>query len=124
MQQRAPHRVAMRKVARGLGISVRSLHRRLTEEGQSYVSLANEASALLAKQLLVNEGRTIHEAAHTMGFSDVSSFHRAFRRWTGTTPRALVAGGQGPPSLSRARGARKLASPDADASSECAPRRR
>jgi AraC-like DNA-binding protein len=91
MQQPAPHRVAMRQVARRLGVSVRSLHRRLTEEGQTYATLANEASALLAKRLLVDEARTIQETAHAMGFSKVSSFHRAFRRWTGTTPRALQA---------------------------------
>ncbi|HMJ15581.1 MAG TPA: AraC family transcriptional regulator [Polyangiaceae bacterium] len=89
MQQATPHRVSMRQVARRLGISVRSLHRRLTEEGQSYVFLANEASAYLAKQLLMDDSHTIHEAAHTMGFSNVSSFHRAFRRWTGTTPGAF-----------------------------------
>jgi AraC-like DNA-binding protein len=89
LQQRAPHRVSMRQVARGLGVSVRSLHRRLTEEGQSYAALANEASAHLAKQLLTDEGHTIHETAHRMGFSNVSSFHRAFRRWTGTTPGAF-----------------------------------
>jgi AraC-like DNA-binding protein len=89
MQQRAPHRVSMQQVARRLGISVRSLHRRLTEEGRSYVVLANEASAELAKQLLLDDTRTIHEAAHTMGFSNASSFHRAFRRWTGTTPAAF-----------------------------------
>ena len=91
MQQPAPHRVAMRQVARRLGVSVRSLHRRLTEEGQPYAALANDAAALLAKRLLVDEARTIQETAHTMGFSKVSSFHRAFRRWTGTTPRALQA---------------------------------
>jgi len=89
IQQRTPHRVSMQQVARRLGISVRSLHRRLTEEGQSYAVLANEASAHLAKRLLMDDNHTIHEAAHTMGFSDVSSFHRAFRRWTGTTPGAF-----------------------------------
>lgn len=89
MQQRAPHRVAMRQVARRLGLSVRSLHRRLIEERQSYAALANEASAHIAKKLLEGGGRTIKDAAHTMGFSTVSSFHRAFRRWTGTTPGAF-----------------------------------
>jgi AraC-like DNA-binding protein len=85
LQQRAPQQIAMGQVARGLGVSVRSLHRRLTEEGRSYASLASEAAALRAKRLL-DEGRTIHETAHAMGFSKVSSFHRAFRRWTGVTP--------------------------------------
>ena len=91
LQQGSPHRVAMRQVARSLGVSVRSLHRRLTEEGQSYADLATEASAQLAKQLLTGAGHTIQETAHAMGFSKVSSFHRAFRRWTGMTPRAFQA---------------------------------
>jgi AraC-like DNA-binding protein len=89
MQQCPPHTVAMREVARALGISVRSLHRRLSEEGQSYAALANAAAAQLATRLLVDQGHTIQETAHAMGFSSVSSFHRAFRRWTGTTPNAL-----------------------------------
>jgi AraC-like DNA-binding protein len=91
LQQRGPHRVAMGTIARKLGVSVRSLHRRLTEEGRSYASLTSEAAALLAKRHLLDEGRTIHETAHAMGFSKVASFHRAFRRWTGTTPGALRA---------------------------------
>ena len=89
MQQRMPHRVSMRQIAARIGISVRSLHRRLHEEGQSYVALANAAAADLAKRLLQDERQTIQETAHTLGFSSVSSFHRAFRRWTGTTPAAV-----------------------------------
>ena len=88
LQQPAPHRVAMEPVARTLGVSVRTLHRRLEEEGHAYATLANDAAALVAERLL-DEGRTIQEAAHAMGFSKVSSFHRAFRRWTGTTPSAF-----------------------------------
>jgi AraC-like DNA-binding protein len=89
LQQRAPQRVAMAEVARGLGLSVRSLHRRLREEDRSYASLVGEACAELAKRLLSDERHTIQETAHAMGFSNVSSFHRAFRRWTGTTPAAI-----------------------------------
>jgi AraC-like DNA-binding protein len=88
-QQGAPHRVPMRQVAGWLGLSVRSLHRRLREEGQSYVPLASEVSAKVAKHLLVDELQTIRETARYMGFHDVGSFHRAFRRWTGTTPGAF-----------------------------------
>jgi AraC-like DNA-binding protein len=69
-----------------LDVSVRSLHRRLADEGQSYVAIANEASGVLAKRLIAEENRTIQETAFLMGFNDVSSFHRAFKRWTGTTP--------------------------------------
>ena len=77
LQQRAPQQIAMGQVARGLGVSVRSLHRRLTEEGRPVRFTDSEAAALRAKRLL-DEGRTIHETAHAMGFSKVSSFHRVF----------------------------------------------
>jgi AraC-like DNA-binding protein len=85
-RQPAPHRVAMKTAAGWLDLSLRSLQRRLSEEGQSYTSLAHEASTIVARRMLAVERRTIQETAFAMGFSEVSSFHRAFKRWTGTTP--------------------------------------
>jgi AraC-like DNA-binding protein len=79
-------RPQMDAVARSLGISVRSLRRRLDEEGVSYSGLLNEARATLAKQMLGDPDRSIYETAYAMGFSDPSAFHRAFKRWTGMTP--------------------------------------
>lgn len=87
IRQDAPNRVSMQEVAKALDISVRSLHRRLAEEGTSYTEIAHAASGVVAKRL-VNEGCSIKEAAFIMGFADPNSFHRAFKRWTGTTPGA------------------------------------
>lgn len=86
-EQPAPHRVAMEVVAEALQTSVRSLHRRLSDEGTSYSVVGNEVAALVAKRLVGDEQRSVKEAAFLMGFKDPNSFHRAFRRWTGTTPR-------------------------------------
>jgi AraC-like DNA-binding protein len=82
----AAERPDMAGMAKRLGLSVRSLRRRLAEEGASYPGLIEEEQAARAKRLLDASGRSIHEVAYEMGFSDASAFHRAFKRWTGMTP--------------------------------------
>ncbi|MFM2416817.1 MAG: hypothetical protein RL385_1540, partial [Pseudomonadota bacterium] len=71
-----------------LGLSARSLRRRLSEEGLTYSAVTEEALSIVAKRLLRVGRLSIQEAAFEMGFSDTTTFHRAFRRWTGTTPSA------------------------------------
>lgn len=89
LQQRAGIRPDMSTVARALGLSARSLRRRLAAEGISYSAVANDALVMVAKHFLVDEQRSIQETAYEMGFSDRGAFHRAFKTWTGTTPRAF-----------------------------------
>lgn len=83
-----PHRADMDSVAKSLGLSARSLRRRLADEDKSYAEVANEARAIVAKHLLRDQRKTIQETAYELGFSDTSTFHRAFKSWTGMTPRA------------------------------------
>jgi AraC-like DNA-binding protein len=45
---------------------------------------------VIAKQLLEDEQKSIQEATFEMGFADASGFHRAFKRWTGVTPRSYL----------------------------------
>ncbi|HEX6240347.1 MAG TPA: AraC family transcriptional regulator, partial [Polyangiales bacterium] len=78
----------MEQAARALGLSVRSLRRKLAAEQASYSEIADEALATVAKEFLHDPRRTIQETAYELGFSDASTFHRAFKRWTGTTPSA------------------------------------
>ena len=73
-------------VARDLGMSVRSLRRRLKEEGVSYKAILDEAFGTVATRMLSDSSQSIQETAHAMGFSDATAFHRAFKRWTGMTP--------------------------------------
>jgi AraC-like DNA-binding protein len=89
MKRAAPHEADMHTVARSLGFSARSLRRHLAAEDTSYSAIANDAFAALAKRLLRDERRTLQETAYQMGFTNLSSFHRAFKRWTGTTPRSF-----------------------------------
>ena len=73
-------------IARRLKMSVRTLHRRLTEEGTSHKRLVENLRLDLARTYLGDRGIAISEVAYLLGFSEPSAFHRAFRRWTGKTP--------------------------------------
>jgi AraC-like DNA-binding protein len=73
------------KLARGLGITPRSLRRRLAAEGASLTALLDEARCRLACEELRRNG-SIKAIAERVGFSEPSAFHRAFKRWTGQTP--------------------------------------
>lgn len=72
--------------AEALGSSPRTLQRKLKEEGTSFTDLVDEVRCDLAKNHLRNGARPIAEIALLVGFSDQSTFHRAFVRWTGKTP--------------------------------------
>lgn len=77
---------SMGAIAQGLGMSPRTLRRRLLEKGTSYHELLDRVRCDLADELLSAPGRKIWEVALLLGFSDSSAFHRAYVRWTGTTP--------------------------------------
>ena len=76
----------MNGVARDLGLSTRSLRRRLADDGVSYKALVQSVLEVRATQLLSDPNRTIQQTAAEMGFSDPSAFQRAFKRWKGMTP--------------------------------------
>jgi AraC-like DNA-binding protein len=77
------------RVAKRLGISARTLQRRLQEEGVVFADLADQMRARRARALVSDPGLALVEAAYLLGFSDQSSFTRSFRRWTGLTPAAF-----------------------------------
>lgn len=76
----------MQDVARRLGMSARSLHRRLADDGLTFQVLAEDTRQELAIGLLRDERHSIAEIAYLTGFSEQSAFTRAFKRWTGSTP--------------------------------------
>jgi AraC-like DNA-binding protein len=75
-------------VASELAVSRRSLQRRLSEEGTSWLDVLNAARMRLAQHYLTNTNLGTAEVSFLLGFEDPNSFFRAFRRWTDTTPEA------------------------------------
>lgn len=73
-------------IAGRLGMSSRTLQRRLSEAGLAYQDLVGEARQALSEQLLRRTDYALAEIAFLTGFSDQSTFTRAFKRWHGQTP--------------------------------------
>ena len=73
-------------VARLLNVSRRTLQRQLSEEGWSYRDLLEQVRADRAFQLIAGSGSSITDIALGLGYGDVPSFTRAFRRWKGRAP--------------------------------------
>ncbi|MBS2019531.1 MAG: AraC family transcriptional regulator [Deltaproteobacteria bacterium] len=76
--------------ARALGLSTRTLQRRLREEGTSFSALVDALRRELALEH-VGRGTSIPEIAWLLGYADATAFQHAFRRWTGTTPERMRA---------------------------------
>jgi len=75
----------MAVAARELGVSVRTLRRRLVEAGHSFRALMQEMQSERACRMLRNPDFTLQAVAEALGFDNIPAFHRAFRRWTGLT---------------------------------------
>jgi AraC-like DNA-binding protein len=73
-------------LAKATGTSVRTLQRRLREAGANYSDLQDEVRKTLALNLLENETLALAEIAFSLGYSEVSAFNHAFRRWVGQAP--------------------------------------
>lgn len=73
------------RVAADLDVSVRTLRRRLADEGTTFRELSNETVGMLAEELLV-AGLTVENVAERLGYSSVSAFTSAFRSWKGQPP--------------------------------------
>jgi AraC-like DNA-binding protein len=78
--------VTARTVAARLNVSVRTLHRALAAEGTSYMRLLDQLRLDIAERQLRDDRMSVAEVGFLVGFSEISAFHRAFKRWTGRTP--------------------------------------
>lgn len=77
---------SIEEVAHQLATSTRSLRRQLAAEGTSYLRLLDAVRRDQAVRLM-DDARQLKAVAHAVGFSDPRGFRRAFKRWTGLTPR-------------------------------------
>lgn len=77
------------KVARALGLSSRTLQRKLSVEGTTFKQILESVREKLAMQYIRDERLSFSEISFLLGFSEQSSFTRAFKRWTGTSPTHL-----------------------------------
>jgi AraC-like DNA-binding protein len=73
-------------VARTLGMSERTLARRLAAENLTFLGIREEMRQDLARHYLADASLSISRIAWLLGFQEVSAFTHAFRRWTGQTP--------------------------------------
>ena len=74
------------EMAERLGLSLRTLQRRLADSGKSYQAIIDEVRASLALEFLEHTSLSVTEIAARTGFSEAASFRKAFRKWTGHAP--------------------------------------
>ena len=75
------------QVAEQLHVSIRTLRRRLNEEGRSYRELLEEVRFQLAKEYLLDTNLRLAEISELLGYTEPGNFSHAFRRWSGYSPR-------------------------------------
>ena len=86
-----PHGTARAgEVARALGMSERTLARRLAEEGVTFLAVLDDMRKELALHYLADASLSISRIAWLLGYQEVSGFTHAFRRWTGQAPTQIT----------------------------------
>ena len=88
-------------IASAMAMSGRTLQRKLSEQGFRYQELVDNARRELAEQLLKQSNHSLSDIAFLTGFSEQSSFNRAFKRWAGQTPRSYRLAAHSPGSRAR-----------------------
>ncbi len=93
LRDQAPPLPDLTEVAERLAVSPRTLKRHLQQAGLTYRELQDEARYRQARKLLADRALRISEVAWALGYNDVANFSRAFKRWSGRTPKAYRGGG-------------------------------
>lgn len=77
---------SLEEVSKSLAITPQTLRRRLQEEGQGYQAIKDDLRRDAAIEYLAHPELSLPEIANMLGFSEPSTFHRAFKKWTGVAP--------------------------------------
>ena len=91
IQQLPSGSVTKESIAKKLRMSARTLQLKLARSNTTFHDVVNQTRLALALGYIDNSAMSITEIAYLLGFSDTSNFSRAFRRWTGHSPRHYVA---------------------------------
>lgn len=73
-------------IASELHLNKRTLQRLLQKEGTTFIALLNETRESIAKQYVRDKNMDLNEIAYLLGFAELSTFSRSFKRWTGASP--------------------------------------
>ena len=85
-----PHgKLLVEDVARSLGISERTLARKLSDDGLNFTQILQQLRRDLALRYLDDRKLPVSKIAWLLGFREVSAFTHAYKRWTGKTPRQI-----------------------------------
>jgi AraC-like DNA-binding protein len=83
--------VSMKAIAGKLGVSRQTLFRKLKSEGVTFENVLDDLRHKLALHYLSANKKSVNQTAYLVGFSDPAAFSRAFKRWTGSSPRTHIA---------------------------------
>ena len=81
---------SMDLIAARLSVSRQTVYRQLKAEGVTFETVLDELRHQLAVHYLSGQKTSVNETAYLVGFSEPAAFSRAFKRWTGTSPRSLL----------------------------------
>ena len=78
-------------IASKLGLSRQTLFRKLKAEGVTFEQVLDELRHQMALYYLNGKKASVNQTAYLLGFSEPAAFSRAFKRWTGSSPRTMQA---------------------------------
>lgn len=87
LQGMGPETMGVNKISDQLGMTARSLQRKLKNEGQTFKGVESEIKFSLVKKLMRSGHQNLDEIAYLVGYSEASALVRAFKNWTGHSPR-------------------------------------